>query len=728
MGITGLLPFLKEIVENTHIQTYAGKRVAVDTYCWIHKGGFACASDLAKGIKTDVYVNYCLKFINMLKSYKVTPVLVFDGCNVPAKEEVERVRKESRQINLLKGKQFLAQGNLSKARDCFVKCVNVTSEMALSVIKAARSKGIDCIVAPYEADAQLAYLIKNKLVDAIITEDSDLLCFGCETVLYKLDLTGRCQKIEQKNISKVSCIKGFTIDEFRQACILSGCDYLKSIKGVGLKKAVKAIKLSKGKNINLVVKRLNQYIPNIGIVDSDYPILFDKANKTFLYQLAFDPVSRKLVPINPYPGGLKIENLKFAGPEFSNELAFQIALGNVEVFRKQKIDNFDVDVWLQNSAHYLQCTSIWKKADAPILKKEVYNKDSGCAFNIYGTKVIDKKTTSIKTKVKNKSSLSASDALSMLFKSEVVFSNNSANTAELSKTNIDANISSVMAYKNDQKTFTSGNLNQIERLSPNKIQNSLCKKINKEPQNKNDMQTVRSRYFQNFCSEKPEISHKNLTEGNYGTTINYNEKSSVSSVIETNNLVANIKRKIISSSINIDEVVSKRQKLIINDKYNTSPHKKSKIPAVYTDIKKDQNNVFSFLENSTHDKGLESVITNSEDILTFPETKEYVFTDEQKLDDTDKITNNSKSSPVEIISSNKGKNPFCKKTIEKPKNEKILNLYDKSEELKLKSSNSQENNKKQVFKSKYFGPARASGLKKKRKPFQATIKRFFEKA
>ena len=101
--------------------------------------------------------------------------------------------------------------------------------------------------------------------------------------------------------------------------------------------------------------------------------------------------------------GLSIENLKFAGPEFSNELAFQIALGNVEVFRKQKIDNFDVDVWLQNSAHYLQCTSIWKKADAPILKKQVYNKDSGCAFNIYGTKDINRKTTSIKmNKIKRK--------------------------------------------------------------------------------------------------------------------------------------------------------------------------------------------------------------------------------------------------------------------------------------------------------------------------------------
>lgn len=41
---------------------------------------------------------------------------------------------------------------------------------------------MDCIVAPYEADAQLAYLNKAGIAQIIITEDSDLLLFGCEKV------------------------------------------------------------------------------------------------------------------------------------------------------------------------------------------------------------------------------------------------------------------------------------------------------------------------------------------------------------------------------------------------------------------------------------------------------------------------------------------------------------------------------------------------------------------
>lgn len=55
-------------------------------------------------------------------------------------------------------------------------------------IQAARAQGVDCIVAPYEADAQLAYLNKTNLVQAIITEDSDLLAFGCKKVFHYITL------------------------------------------------------------------------------------------------------------------------------------------------------------------------------------------------------------------------------------------------------------------------------------------------------------------------------------------------------------------------------------------------------------------------------------------------------------------------------------------------------------------------------------------------------------
>ena len=101
----------------------------------------------------------------------------------------------------------MKEGKKSEAVDCFQKCVDVTPEMALAVIKVlsnlhlissphththltslltgaqeCRSMGVECIVAPYEADAQLAFLEKVSIVDLVITEDSDLLAFGCKRV------------------------------------------------------------------------------------------------------------------------------------------------------------------------------------------------------------------------------------------------------------------------------------------------------------------------------------------------------------------------------------------------------------------------------------------------------------------------------------------------------------------------------------------------------------------
>ena len=47
------------------------------------------------------------------------------------------------------------------------------------LFKVLREMEIEYIVAPFEADAQLTFLEKRKLVDAVLTADSDLLAFGC---------------------------------------------------------------------------------------------------------------------------------------------------------------------------------------------------------------------------------------------------------------------------------------------------------------------------------------------------------------------------------------------------------------------------------------------------------------------------------------------------------------------------------------------------------------------
>lgn len=40
------------------------------------------------------YVGFCMKFVNMLLCHGIKPILVFDGCTLPSKKEVEVSRRE----------------------------------------------------------------------------------------------------------------------------------------------------------------------------------------------------------------------------------------------------------------------------------------------------------------------------------------------------------------------------------------------------------------------------------------------------------------------------------------------------------------------------------------------------------------------------------------------------------------------------------------------------------
>uniref|UniRef100_L7N119 Exonuclease 1 n=1 Tax=Myotis lucifugus TaxID=59463 RepID=L7N119_MYOLU len=344
MGIQGLLQFIKDASEPIHVRKYKGQVVAVDTYCWLHKGAIACAEKLAKGEPTDKYVGFCMKFVNMLLSHGIKPILVFDGCTLPSKKEVEKSRRERRQANLLKGKQLLREGKVSEARECFTRCVNITHAMAHNVIKAARAQGVDCLVAPYEADAQLAYLNKSGIVQAIVTEDSDLLAFGCKKVILKMDQFGNGLEIDQARLGMCRQLGDvFTEEKFRYMCILSGCDYLSSLRGIGLAKACKVLRLANNPDIVKVIKKLGHYLKMNITVPEDYIKGFIRANNTFLYQLVFDPIRRKLVPLNDYGDDIDPAALSYAGRYIDDSIALQIALGNKDINTFEQIDDYSPD-------------------------------------------------------------------------------------------------------------------------------------------------------------------------------------------------------------------------------------------------------------------------------------------------------------------------------------------------------------------------------------------------
>ncbi|OSX60823.1 hypothetical protein POSPLADRAFT_1147031 [Postia placenta MAD-698-R-SB12] len=305
MGISGLLPLLKDIQVNRPLSDFAGQTIAVDAYVWLHKGTYGCAPDLATGKQTTRYIDYAMHRVRLLQHYHIQPYIVFDGGPLPAKKGTEADRKKRRDENLARANVLAAQGKHSQAREYYVKCIDVTPQMAYQFIKALRAGSVPYVVAPYEADAQLAYLERTGLVDGILTEDSDLLVFGCKQVLLKLDVVA----------STVSCISrsdfasmasgssggislfGWSDLQFRHMAILSGCDYLPSIPGIGLKTAWMLLK--KHKTVQNVVRALS--LEGKKKVPEGYLEAFQLAEKVFLYQRVYDPTQQMLVHLTNPP-------------------------------------------------------------------------------------------------------------------------------------------------------------------------------------------------------------------------------------------------------------------------------------------------------------------------------------------------------------------------------------------------------------------------------------------
>lgn len=271
----------------------------------------------------------------MLQHFGVTPYLVFDGDKLPAKRCTEDDRETRRAENLAKAQALEAEGKMREAREVYGKCVDITPEMAFQLIKVLKEEGIPYVVAPYEADAQLAYLEREGLIDGVVTEDSDLLVFGCRTVLFKLDQAGNCVEMKQERFwtNKSLALSGWSTVEFRQMAILSGCDYLPSIVGMGLKNAHRLLRRYKTVDKVLQAVRLEGKMR----VPEGYGREFRKAELTFVHQRVFDPRSQKLVTLTPLPDGTKDEMLPFIGAGMGEEEARGVAEGVIDPITRMRV-------------------------------------------------------------------------------------------------------------------------------------------------------------------------------------------------------------------------------------------------------------------------------------------------------------------------------------------------------------------------------------------------------
>ena len=142
--------------------------------------------------------------------------------------------------------------------------------------------------------------------------------FGCKNVLYKLDVVDNtvisiCRdqfgSVTSSSDPNSISLYGWSDTQFRAMAILSGCDYLPSIPGIGLKTANSLLR--KWRTAEQVIRAIA--MEGKKSVPFHYSKEFQLAEMCFLHQRVYCPLSKKLVHLKDPGGGLNEETDTFVG-------------------------------------------------------------------------------------------------------------------------------------------------------------------------------------------------------------------------------------------------------------------------------------------------------------------------------------------------------------------------------------------------------------------------------
>jgi len=74
--------------------------------------------------------------------------------------------------------------------------------MIYEAVKVLKASGVRFLISPYEADSQVAFLVRSGQVDFAVSEDSDLVCFACPRIAFKVKLDSTCEYLDTPKWTK----------------------------------------------------------------------------------------------------------------------------------------------------------------------------------------------------------------------------------------------------------------------------------------------------------------------------------------------------------------------------------------------------------------------------------------------------------------------------------------------------------------------------------------------
>lgn len=116
-----------------------------------------------------------------------------------------------------------------------------TSEMVEDCIHLFELLGVPYRQSPGESDVTLAEMMQSGEIHGIISEDTDMLPYGCECFI--TDFKCNSDYVVEYQVSRVLQDLKMSREQFVDLCILCGCDYSEKIYKIAIKGALEKLRL-----------------------------------------------------------------------------------------------------------------------------------------------------------------------------------------------------------------------------------------------------------------------------------------------------------------------------------------------------------------------------------------------------------------------------------------------------------------------------------------------------
>lgn len=228
MGIKNLNRFLidncnKKSIKKIHLKSLANKTLVIDASIYLYK--FMADSALLENM-------YLL--ISIFKHYSITPIFIFDGKPPPEKRDLLQKRKQDKRDAHEKYKELeltLTSELTREKREEILQeletlkrqFVRIKEEDVLEVKSLMDAYGVLYYNSKAEADQLCVYFVKEEKAWACLSDDMDMLLYGCKRVLRHISLLNHT--LIYYDFDLILNDLQMSEQNFREIMVISGTDY-----------------------------------------------------------------------------------------------------------------------------------------------------------------------------------------------------------------------------------------------------------------------------------------------------------------------------------------------------------------------------------------------------------------------------------------------------------------------------------------------------------------------